>query len=305
MSSLRPRARLLFAQPCLHRSSRSFSTSRALYELQLAYTLHEPPKNKERSEPSDGAPILFLHGLFGSKQNNRTISKVLARDLNRPIYAIDLRNHGESPHHPQHDYVALAKDVETFISTHNLSTPSLIGHSMGAKTVLTLALRAPSLVRDLIAIDNAPVDASLSSDFPKYIQGMREVEKAQVKSQKDADAILQDYAKELPVRQFLMTNLLKGTDGVLKWRIPVKRLGMALDNMADFPFKDPAEARYEGRVLFMRAKDSRYVADETLPIIGRFFPRFDVVDIQAGHWIVSENPEAFRKAAVEFLQEKE
>lgn len=76
---------------------------------------------------------------------------------------------------------------------------------------------------------------------------------------------------------------------------------MALDNMADFPFKDPEEARFEQPALFVRGTKSHYVPDETLPIIGRFFPRFQVADVEAGHWVISENPEGFRKVVVEFL----
>lgn len=93
--------------------------------LSLAYNLHEP------HEPGQGhAPLILLHGLFGSKQNNRTISKALARDLKTPVYALDLRNHGDSPHDPVHDYSAMANDVEEFIQQHNLRLPTLIGHSM-------------------------------------------------------------------------------------------------------------------------------------------------------------------------------
>jgi hypothetical protein len=42
----------------------------------------------------------------------------------------DLRNHGESDHAPQHDYLAMAADVTEFIAKHRLSKPVLIGHSM-------------------------------------------------------------------------------------------------------------------------------------------------------------------------------
>lgn len=110
----------------------------------------------------------------------------------------------------------------------------------------------------------------------------------------------------MPVRQFLLTNLTKPKDSdYYVWRIPIKTLGMALDNMADFPFKDPDVARFEKPALFVRGTKSHYVPDEVLPIIGRFFPRFQVADVNSGHWVISENPEHFRKAVVEFLEKKE
>jgi pimeloyl-ACP methyl ester carboxylesterase len=106
-----------------------------------------------------------------------------------------LRNHGESGHHKVHDYNALAADTEAFLKKHNLKDSTLIGHSMGAKTVMTMALRNPDCCANIIAVDNAPVDAALASDFPRYVEGMRKVEEARVKSQKEADAILEPYAK--------------------------------------------------------------------------------------------------------------
>lgn len=196
--------------------------------------------------------------------------------------------------------------MEAFLKKHNLKDASLIGHSMGAKTVMTMALKDPECCQDIIAVDNAPVDAALASDFPKYVEGMRRVEDAKVLSQKQADKILEPFAKDLPVRQFLLTNLTRESpDQPLKFRIPIRILGAALDDMADFPFTNPDEHRFSKRALFIRGTRSHYMSDETLPIIGRFFPRFELVDIDAGHWVISENPEAFIKAVTDFLQEKE
>ncbi|KAI4935582.1 uncharacterized protein J4E92_002873 [Alternaria infectoria] len=234
------------------------------------------------------------------------VHSALARVLKRPVYAIDTRNHGESPHDKVHNYTALAEDVEAFLQKHELKNATLIGHSMGAKTVMTMALRNPDCCANIIPVDNAPVDAALSSDFPKYAEGMQHVERSQPKSQKEADKLMEPYAKDLPVRQFLLTNLMRGEPGApLKFRIPVSILTKALDNMADFPFTNPEEASFSKRALFIRGTKSHYVSDETLPIIGRFFPRFELVDIDCGHWVISEKPEEFIKAVVDFLQEKE
>lgn len=172
---------------------------------------------------------------------------------------------------------------------------------MGAKVAMTLALQKPNLITHLISIDNAPLDAALKSDFGKYVHGMLQVEAAKVTRQSEADAILQEYEPSLPIRQFLLTNLyrapLEGSEGLspyLTFRIPLKTLQRALDGMADFPFKDPEATRFEGPALFVRGTKSEYVADEALPVIGRFFPRFRVVDVEAGHWVVSEKPEDFK-----------
>ena len=180
---------------------------------------------------------------------------------------------------------------------------------------MTVALQSPQLVGALIPVDNAPVDADLKSDFHKYVQGLRDVEEAQVKNQKEADDILKKYeevgclspdsclfpAEVLPcqtlsIRQFLLTNLVRSSDGnFLRLRIPIKTIAVNLDKMGDFLFHDPDEVRYDGHTLIVRGNKSHYVADDVLPLIGRFFPMFKLIDIDSGHWVISEKPEAFKQ----------
>ncbi|KAK0392155.1 hypothetical protein NLU13_1653 [Sarocladium strictum] len=266
----------------------------------LAFDLHEPPTS--RTKGCSATPILFLHGLFGSKKNNRGISKALARDLGRPVYALDLRNHGESPHAAQHDYNVMSQDVSCFIREMKLNQPTIIGHSMGAKTAMAVALSSPELVSDIVAVDNAPVDVTLSRDFAEYVRAMKKIQDAQTTRQADADRILEQVEQSLPVRQFLLGNLYREPgEKVLHFRVPLDILGRSLDNLGDFPFKDPDVVRFEKPALFVRGTKSKYVPDDVLPLIGRFFPRFRLVDIDAGHWLISEQPEAFKKAVIEFL----
>jgi pimeloyl-ACP methyl ester carboxylesterase len=190
----------------------------------------------------------------------------------------------------------MAADVLAFMNKHSITSPTLIGHSMGAKTVMTLALAHPELVSALIPVDNAPIDAALKSDFHNYVRGMREISRAHIKKKNEADKILEPYAKELGVRQFLLTNLVYREDGDgLEWRIPLETLAGQLDKMGDFPFRNPEESQYKGPTLIVRGTKSPYVSDEALPVIGRFFPRFELADIDSGHWVTSEAPEPFRK----------
>ena len=101
---------------------------------------------------------------------------------------------------------------------------------------------------------------------------------------------------ELPIRQFLLTNLVRSPqDQSLRLRIPLKTLAASLDHMGDFPFKNTDEVRYDGPTLFVRGIRSRYVADDVLPWIGQFFPRFELKDIDSGHWVISERPESFKQ----------
>ncbi|EGX92575.1 alpha/beta fold family hydrolase, putative [Cordyceps militaris CM01] len=303
----------------LRNAQRSVQTAS---RLKLAYDLHEPLK--PRTTPED-APIIFLHGLFGSKKNNRAMSKALARDLGRYVYAVDLRNHGQSPHDRRHDYLSMAEDVFGFISDRGLQNTTLIGHSMGAKTAMALALQFPGSVADIVAVDNAPIDAFLGSDFASYIRAMKKVEQSHVIKLAEADEILQEVEKvgkiramvlggaclrltclqSLAIRQFLLGNLHREPgQNIQTFRIPLDILGAALGHLGDFPFKDPGQVRFEKPALFVRGTRSRYVPDEVLPTLGQFFPKFRLVDIEAGHWLISEQPEEFREApaVVEFLQ---
>ena len=158
--------------------------------LSLAYDLHRPSVHKEDLKQP---PIVILHGLFGSRQNNRSISKAIARELRTRVFAVDLRNHGDSPHSTVHNYTAMANDLEEFIESHRLQSPTMIGHSMGAKVAMTVALRSPASIGALIPVDNAPVDAVLKGDFGKYVQGMRQVADSNVARQAEADQILEEF----------------------------------------------------------------------------------------------------------------
>ncbi|KAK5662748.1 hypothetical protein OQA88_6155 [Cercophora sp. LCS_1] len=200
----------------------------------------------------------------------------------------------------------MAADVAEFVRHHNFKEPTLIGHSMGAKTAMALALTEPDLVANIVAVDNAPVDARLESDFARYIKGMKKIDEADVTRQAEADKILQDYEKSLTIRQFLLGNLHRPEGSkAQKFRVPLSVLAKALDHLGDFPFRNPDEVRFEKPALFIRGTKSRYVPDEVIPVIGKFFPRFELVDVEAGHWLISENPEAFRQAVVRFLELKE
>jgi pimeloyl-ACP methyl ester carboxylesterase len=161
---------------------------------------------------------------------------------------------------------------------------------------MALALQEPDLIANMIAVDNAPVDARLSSEFPRYVQGMKKIDEANVTRQAEADKILEAYEKNFTIRQFLLGNLHR-PDGskTQKFRVPLHILGKSLDHLGDFPFKNPGEVRFVKPSLFIRGTQSTYVPDEVIPLIGQFFPMFELVDVEAGHWVISEKPEEFRQ----------
>ncbi|CDR43915.1 CYFA0S13e00584g1_1 [Cyberlindnera fabianii] len=278
--------------------------SKDIPTVQLAFDAYT--ENTSSLDPRP--PVLILHGLFGCKTNNRSIAKSLNEVLERDIYCLDLRNHGESPSNPRHDYPALAADVERFIHDHDIGESVVIGHSMGAKTAMALALRSKNLVEMMIAVDNAPVSLPPGSDHLKYISIMQQiVDNPEIKSNRDANNFFGKFEKDISVRQFLLQNIRKDKEsGLMKSRIPLDIMKDILvkGNIASWEF-DPNFSQYSGPSLFIRGTKSMYVPDEYLVDVGKFFPAFEVRDIDAGHWVMAEKPKESLDVIVDFIQRKE
>ncbi|KAF8983084.1 hypothetical protein BGZ46_010903, partial [Entomortierella lignicola] len=162
------------------------STSNPLSPVALAFK--ENPKPSPQNE-AKSQPIVILHGLFGSKQNWGSLSKSIASRLNTRVFTVDLRNHGESGHSQEHDYTNMANDVTCFLKEQNLDKPIVIGHSMGGKVAMYLALNHTPVDR-VVVVDMAPVKVKLSSEFAVYVDVMKDIQKAHVKKQSEADSIM-------------------------------------------------------------------------------------------------------------------
>ena len=182
---------------------------------------------------------------------------------------------------------------------------------------MTMALRYPTSYAGLVSVDNAPIDAALKSDFGTYVHAMREIEDKNHRAsdatttstpfkQSDADAILHKYEPDLSTRQFLLTNFVRNPDKAsgpqYHFRIPLQTLAKSLPAMADFPFRDPDETRFEGPTLIVRGTRSHYVADESLPLIGRYFPKFELLSLDSGHWVMAERFEDFRRGVGDWIE---
>lgn len=189
--------------------------------VELAYEKH--PRASARVKPGTPAaaaaaasteapvraPIVFVHGLFGCKSNTRSVSRALARDLDRDVYCVDLRNHGDSPHTAAHTYPALAADLEHFMDRQGLARAVLVGHSMGAKAVMAVALRprGRELVAGLVAVDNAPWPAPLPASFAAHVAALREIDAARLTSEQAAYALLARAEPDRAVQLFLLSNM--------------------------------------------------------------------------------------------------
>jgi esterase len=253
------------------------------------------------AEYGDGPVLLVLHGLFGSARNWNTVATRLAE--NHRVYALDLRNHGNSPWAEAMSYYDLAEDVGGFIEEHQLASVAVLGHSMGGKTAMILALEHGHLVDRLIVVDIAPV-AYGCSDLESYVRTMQGVTLDGLKRRDEVEAQLRDKVEEAGIRSFLMQNLVYRNQH-FEWRINLRALASNFPQLIDFPAD--AETRvYEGRTLFLSGRLSDYVRPDHHPAIRRMFPKaeFEVID-DAGHWVHVDPPERLVERVLGFLQDRE
>ncbi|KAJ5947032.1 Alpha/Beta hydrolase protein [Penicillium verhagenii] len=193
----------------------------------------------------------------------------------------------------------MALDVKSFIQTHQLQCPTVIGHSMGAKTAMVLALGSPELVSEVVAVDNGPIELPLSPDFQTYLEALDQIQSMRVTNHREADKILQHSVMSPSVRLWLLSNFIKEKDAShLKLRLSVDILKKALVPLGQFP----GSGTFSKPVLFLRGLQSQYIPETTFPLISSLFPRSEIVNIDCGHWVVQEKPEEFRQAVVRFLQ---
>lgn len=248
----------------------------------------------------DGEPLVILHGLFGSARNWGVIARRLAGL--RQVHALDARNHGASPWAETMTYTEMAGDLAGYIEAHALAPCDILGHSMGGKTAMTLALTHPGLVRRLIVADIAPVRYvhGAQDAYGSYIEAMLGLDLAIIKRRSEADAALASSIPEPSLRAFLVQNLQDGGGG-FHWRINLRGIEENLENLTDFPV---AGGHFDGPTTFLTGELSNYVRPRDEPAIRRLFPAARMIEIgDAGHWPHAEQPERFLRLVTAALQE--
>jgi esterase len=243
-------------------------------------------------------PVVICHGLFGSRRNFQPLAKAFAP--HRRVVLADMRNHGESPWDEAMDYAVMAADLARLIEEECGGRASVVGHSMGGKAAMTLALNHPETIDRLVVGDIAPVVYTGGRHHLDLIRAMRAADLS-VKTRSDVEAQLMDAAPEPVTRAFALHNLTRGADGRFSWRPNLAVLEARLGDLTGFPDSETGAA-FDGPVLFVRGGQSRYVKDEALPVIERLFPSARVETLaESGHWVHAEDPDGFRAAVADFL----
>lgn len=248
-----------------------------------------------------GEPLILLHGLFGSMENLGGITQRLQDSYQ--IHALDQRNHGRSPHTDTMDYPAMAADVVAYMDSQGLDKAAILGHSMGGKTAMQVALAHPSRVTRLIVADIAPVTYQPRHD--NILEGLTRLDLAAIRSRQDADKRLADYVEMPSVRQFLLKNLVRipdderNADGAaFRWRLNLPVIQACYRNLAAAPEGGP----FNGPVLFIKGADSAYIQDKHREAVASLFPKAELRIIEGtDHWLHAEKPDTFATLCRRFL----
>jgi len=235
----------------------------------------------------EGPPVIILHGLFGSQRNWGGIIRALAPD--HEIHGLDLRNHGESPWAESMTYDDMAEDVALYIETQDLAPVTLLGHSMGGKVGMRLALTRPELLARLVVVDIAPVPYH-NEHYSGYVEAMLSLPLDQVTRRADADAALKPVIADDSLRAFLLQNLVS-EEGRFRWRINLADIGRNMPALIGFPDSD---SRFAKPTFFLAGERSNYIRPRDRDSIERLFPGARLDEIaDSGHWPHAEHPERF------------
>lgn len=249
---------------------------------------------------SSNPPLIILHGLFGSGRNWGTISRKLSDRYH--VFALDLPNHGHSDWTDEPmTYPFMADAVANWMDERVMTSAMVIGHSMGGKTAMQLALRHPDRVDALAVIDIAPVNYARREHL-SHIKAMQSVDLHGITRRSEVEHMLTEAIPDDTVRKFLMQNLVQDMQsGYLRWQINLDILGQSIPAMMDFPLPEDLEP-FANPTFFLAGGASDYLLPKHEPAIKRLFLDHDLFRIEGGsHWLHAEHPTLFLQKVGGFL----
>jgi esterase len=244
-----------------------------------------------RFENSSAPALVILHGLLGSARNWTTIGRALQERFD--VHALDLRNHGSSPHAESMRWPELVADLERYLEDHGLNEIHLIGHSLGGKIAMRFACEQPDVVKKLVVVDIA------AKAYPPYhdnkFKAMKRIPTAELTSRKEADELLTPMVEDWAMRQFLLTSLVRNGESGFKWQINLEALHASLPTIRLNSFRDGA--RYEGPSLLVIGGKSDFIQDGDLEHMREWLPQIESVTVpNAGHNVHVEDRKGFLQA---------
>jgi esterase len=254
------------------------------------------PLQLSYSQQGTGKPLVILHGLFGSKNNWKSVCDILQESFS--TIAIDLRNHGDSPHSNQMHLALMAQDVRATLQQLPIGSAVIVGHSMGAKVAMELATAHPRSVSGLVLVDMPP--RQLKPRHTHIFTALQELPLSELRSRSHADTLLRSTLPDPAIRAFLLTNLKRSAEGSYTWRCNLPAL---YNNYHALGAALNPQARYDGPVLLLRGTESDYVTDKDCAGLHRHFPASICRSVErAGHWIHAQQRSRFCEILTEFAK---
>jgi esterase len=258
-------------------------------EIPMLATIRHPA-----SATAEASTLVIAHGLYGSGRNWGVIARRLAD--RRDVVAVDMRNHGDSPRFPTHSYPEMADDLAEVIES--LSAPvDLLGHSMGGKAAMQLALTRPDLIRRLVVADIAPV--AYTHDQTRNARAMADLDLSRITTRAEADAALSERIDDPALRAFFLQSLDLRKHPA-RWKLNLAVLEAEMPKIVGWP---ATQGKFDHPALFLTGAESRYVRPEHREMIRALFPTSRFAKIPgAGHWLHAEKPREFEETVRVFLE---
>ncbi|MEX0315140.1 MAG: alpha/beta fold hydrolase [Allomuricauda sp.] len=244
----------------------------------------------------EGKPLVILHGFLGMSDNWKTLGNQYAQ-YGYQVHLVDQRNHGKSFHSSDFDYEFMSSDIVQYMDYHQIESANLIGHSMGGKTAMQLAVSSSNRVSKLLVADIAP--KYYPPHHQSIVDALEKLNFDTISNRKEADETLSHYLAEFGIRQFLLKNLYWVEPGKLGFRF---NFDVLKDKMDEIGENINSNEKYEGPTLFLRGDRSEYILPNDFPEIKKHFPNSEIDTVSnAGHWLHAENPTEFFKKSLRFL----
>lgn len=243
----------------------------------------------------EGPPVVLLHGLFGSLENLGSLARALAETFR--VYSLDLPNHGRSAHSMPVSLQDMAAEIECWMDDQGLSSVALVGHSLGGKVAMEIALNRPDTIAKLVVLDIAP--AAYNPHHNSVFEGLNAIDLSTLQDRSEADRLLSQYVHELPVRSFLLKNLVRRDDR-FHWRMNLASL------VQDYPLLIAANraGRFDRSCLFIKGENSDYIQARHEQDIRSRFPLAHLKVVSgAGHWLHAEKPALVASLVNRFLHD--
>jgi pimeloyl-ACP methyl ester carboxylesterase len=253
---------------------------------------------------SGGDAVIVVHGLYGCSDNWVSIARAISAEYH--VFALDLRNHGRSPHSDEHSYDAMCNDLAEFIISKKIYRPVVVGHSMGGRCVALLAKRYPLLVSKIIIVDISPFDCEyqdkILTSHKNILDALSAVDTTKIRSRADAAAQISGKIKDVRLQNFLLKNLYKSPNGSFLWRFNRSSILKNVNNIMCGSLKKCDDCKIQIPTLLIKGEKSNHVSTFDIQIIKSVFENLKTIEIaNAGHWLHAEKQAEFIECVQKFI----